>query len=52
MFIKYHLNQDILPTPYLSHYITYNSIIIELFQSKSIVLKAKSDFIDFEWIEK
>ena len=39
-------------TAYLSHYITYNSIIIELFQSESIVLKVESDFIDFEWIEK
>lgn len=39
-------------TAYLSHYITYNSIIIELFQSESIVLKVESDFIEFEWIEK
>ena len=39
-------------TTYLSHYITYNSIIIELFQSESIVLKVESDFIEFEWIEK
>ena len=39
-------------TAYLSHYITYNSIIIELFQSTYIVLKVESDFIEFEWIEK
>ena len=39
-------------TTYLSHYITYNSIIIELFQSESIVLKVESDFIEFEWLEK
>ena len=39
-------------TAYLSHYITYNSIIIELFQSESIVLKIESDFIEFEWLEK
>lgn len=39
-------------TTYLSHYITYNSIIIELFQSEYIVLKVESDFIEFEWLEK
>ena len=37
-------------TAYLSHYITYNSIIIELFQSETIVLKVESDFIEFEWL--
>ena len=37
---------------YLAHYVAYNSIIIELFQSEYIVLKIESDFIEFEWIEK
>ena len=37
---------------YLSHYIAYNSIIIELFQLEYIVLKVESDFIEFEWTEK
>ncbi len=40
------------PMQYLAHYVAYNSIIIELFQSEYIVLKIESDFIEFEWIEK
>ncbi|MBQ7323071.1 MAG: hypothetical protein IJW96_00710 [Clostridia bacterium] len=40
------------PMEYLSHYLAYNSIVIELFQSEYIVLKIESDFIEFEWIEK
>ncbi len=40
------------PLQYLTHYVAYNSIIIELFQSEYIVLKIDSDFIEFEWIEK
>lgn len=39
------------PMQYLAHYVTYNSIIIELFQSEYIVLKVESDFVEFEWIE-
>ncbi|MBR2340876.1 MAG: hypothetical protein IKA72_00505 [Clostridia bacterium] len=39
-------------TAYLSHYIAYNCIIIELFQSERIVLKLESDYIELEWIEK
>ena len=37
---------------YLSHYIAYNSMIIELFQSDYIILKIETDFIELEWIEK
>ena len=40
------------PMQYLAHYVAYNSIIIELFQSEYIVIKIESDFIEFEWIEK
>ena len=37
---------------YLYHYVGYNSIIIQLFQSRYIILNVQSDFIEFEWIEK
>lgn len=37
---------------YLYHYVGYNSIIIQLFQSRHIILNVSSDFIEFEWIEK
>lgn len=37
---------------YLSHYIAYDSIIIELWNFGCVVLKMESDYIELEWIEK
>ena len=35
---------------YLSHYIKYYSIIIELISDSSIIINADVDYIEFEWI--
>ena len=37
---------------YLNHYLSYNTIVIELFSKSSIMLFLYADYVEFEWIER
>ncbi|MBQ7886142.1 MAG: hypothetical protein IJ313_04525 [Clostridia bacterium] len=46
------VNQKNKRLEYLNHYLSYNSIAIELFSKSSIILLLYADYVEFEWIER